>query len=78
MIDKKINFQFDSIFDAGLNQFNKEEIKQIESCREQIIEIRQERLNEEGTNTVKSLEQKIKQMLRKKSAGGHNTSTSHQ
>jgi hypothetical protein len=45
MMDQKINFQFDSICDAGqkgwtVDRFSKEEIKLIESFREQIIEIK--------------------------------------
>ena len=45
-MDEKINFQFDSICDAGqkgwtMSKFTAEEIKQLESLREQILEIKQ-------------------------------------
>jgi hypothetical protein len=44
-MDEKINFQLDSICDAGQkgwteDLFSKEEIKQIENCREKIMEIK--------------------------------------
>lgn len=45
MIDSKINFQFDSMCDAGLkgfsdNQYTSEDIKLIEGWRDKIIEIK--------------------------------------
>ena len=77
MIDEKIDFQFDSICDAGQkgwksNHLTKEDIKQIEGFREQIIEIKQDishrasSIDAQGEQTVANLEQKIQSILKLK------------